>query len=109
MKNKSLRLSILIAASLVWIALVLAFRARHDVLGAAGVGVAGGRATVTIENGTGYSAVVHLAFGADSKVLPAALPFCLPSGALTCAFPLAAHAEQSLPLEIGRASCRERV
>jgi len=57
-----------------------------------------GRASVIVANGTGYSTVVHLAFGADSKVLPEALPFCLASGALTCAFPLAAHAEQSLPL-----------
>ena len=68
---------------------------------ASALGAAAGKSTVVVVNDTGASAMVYLAFGADSVVLPAAFPFCdtgQPPAPLSCSFRLASKAEQALPL-----------
>jgi hypothetical protein len=67
---------------------------------AAGPSVLGaeGKGGVVVANETGAATVVHIAFGADSVVLPARIPFCVASGPLNCSFPLAAHEERALPI-----------
>lgn len=56
------------------------------------------RATVTLANGTSQAAVVYIAFGADSVVVPTSLPGCAVTGPLTCTMQLAAHEQRALPL-----------
>jgi len=56
-----------------------------------------GTSTLTVANQTDAPTIVYVAFGADSKVLPAAWSFCTGSG-LNCNFPLGARDTQVLPL-----------
>jgi hypothetical protein len=67
---------------------------------ASALGATAGQSTVTVVNDTAAAAVVNIAFGADSVVLPAAWSFCMvPDPApLSCSFTLASKAEQVLPL-----------
>ena len=60
--------------------------------------VAARRSTLIVHNGTPTPTVVYVAFGADSAVVPTSIPFCAPSGPLTCSFPLLGSATISLPL-----------
>jgi len=56
-----------------------------------------GKSTLAIANHSGVAVAVNIAFGADSVVLPAALP-CVPTSPRNCAFQLPNHATQVLDL-----------
>ena len=60
--------------------------------------VVGGSSSLAIANASNKTTSVHVAFGADSVVLPPAWAICKPSSALNCSFDLAAGATQTLAL-----------
>ena len=60
---------------------------------------AASQGSLSIENHTGKAANVYIAFGADSVVLPASLPFCTPASPLNCSFGLPAQATQIVALQ----------
>lgn len=60
---------------------------------------ASGGTSVTIRNPSPDAVTVAVAFGSDSKVLPANWAFCTASGPLTCSFGLDGKKNRVLPLE----------
>ena len=54
---------------------------------------------LVVSNETANDAMVYVAFGSNSVVLPKSWPFCKPTSELTCEFPLKANGSRSLPLK----------